>query len=42
MGSERSNEDTGESDKNIRPVAIENDKLFEFLKPFQETTKNDN
>ena len=28
-------EDTGESDKNIRPLAIENDKLFEFLKPFQ-------
>ena len=35
-------EDTGESDKNISPVAIENDKLFEFLKSFQETTKNDN
>ncbi len=24
--------DTGESDKNISPVSIENDKLFEFLK----------
>jgi len=24
--------DTGESDKNISPISIENDKLFEFLK----------
>ena len=23
--------DTGESDRNISPVSIENDKLFEFL-----------
>jgi len=24
--------DTGESDKNIRPIAVNNDKLFEYLK----------
>jgi hypothetical protein len=30
--------DTGESDKNIRPLAIENDKLFEYLKTFMERT----